>query len=445
MSLCSARPRRNSPCSPVARSVRPAGLALGLLLAWPGLAQATPAECPVQLDLATAEARVDEANADVRLAREAIEAARADLVTAGERPNPTLSLNTSAYDLRRGLGPGDALHKPSDTILRLDQPIERGGKRGLRQQAAQAGVQAAQADYAEQQRESLLAVRTAFYALLRAQRKLAIAREIDTLQQQTGAAAERRLKAGDLSAADAARLRVEALKSANDVQRAEADQRAARAALAVLIGCAAEGSLAQAVGELPAPVPVIRDAADAQHRPDVIAAEARVTQSEQALALAKAQRVRDISIGVQLEHYPNGVPTPGDGQLLAGVGISLPLFLQHRYEGEIARAGADAESSRLQAQHTAALAAADLAQAEAALNAAAGVVQRYRGEILPQAQAAAEAVEYAYTRGAAPLLDLLDARRTLRATRNELADADYDYAAALANWQAASDRYAPKN
>lgn len=444
MSLCSARPRRVPSRSLIVLSRRLC-LVLSLVSAEPGRAQAEPAECPIQLDLATAEARVTEANADVRLAREAIDAARADLVTAGERPNPTLSLNTSAYDLRRGLGPGDGLHKPSDTILRLDQPIERGDKRGLRRQAAQAGVLAAQADYAEQHRESLQAVRTAFYAWLRAQQKLAIAREIDALQQQTEAAAERRLKAGDLAASDAARLRVEALKSANEVQHAEAEQRAARAALAVLIGCAADGPLAQAAGTLPAPVPAITVPADVQHRPDVVAAEARVTQSERTLALARAQQVRDISIGVQLEHYPNGVPAPGDGQLLAGVGISVPLFLHHRYEGEIARAGADAESSRLQAQRARAVAAADLAEADAALKAAAGVVQRYQDEILPQAETAAEAVEYAYARGAAPLLDLLDARRTLRATRNELADASYDYAAALANWQAASERYASPN
>ena len=444
MTLCRARSRRVPCCSPGVRCAA-AAIALAVSLAIPIPARAEPAPCPAALDLAAAEARVPEANADMRLAREAIEAARADLLTAGERPNPTLSLNTSSYDLRRGLGPGDALHKQSDTILRLDQPIERGGKRALRQQAAQAGVAAAEADYAEQRRESLLAVRTAFYALLRAQQKLAIAREIDALQQQTRAAAERRLNAGDLSAADAARLRVEALKASNDVQHAEADQRAARAALAVLIGCAADAPLAEAVGTLPAPVETVTEAQDARHRPDVIAAEARVEQSQRALELARAQRVRDISVGVQLEHYPNGVPTPGDGQLLGGIGISLPLFLQHRYEGEIARAGADQETSRLQAQRALAVAEADLAQADAALKAAAGVVQRYRDDILPQAQRAAEAVEYAYARGAAPLLDLLDARRTLRATRNELADASYDYAAALAAWQAASERYAPSH
>lgn len=416
---------------------------------------ATPANsCGASLDLAQVEARIEQNNLDVALARNAVDAARADLVTAGERPNPSLSLNSSSYDLRRGLGSGDALHKQSDTILRLDQPIERGGKRGLRIDAARAGLTASEADYAEQKRESLLAVRTAFYALLRAQRRVEIDTEIDQLQQQTLAAAERRNRAGDLSASDLARLKLEALKAANERQHAEADQRTAAAALAVLIGCAPaspnpESPRLQARGNLPMPIEVTASetpasaSASAAARADVAAAEARVKQAASALELAKAQRTRDISIGVQLEHYPNGVPTPGDGQLLAGVGISVPLFLFNHYDGEIARAGADAEASRTQALRTRALAEADLAQARDALAASAAVVQRYRDSIVPQAQTAAASVEYAYTRGAVPLLDLLDARRALRGTRLEQADAEYDYAVALASWSAARERFDP--
>ena len=422
---------------------RPYFAALVLLASVAGARADDGEGCATELGLAQVEARVAHDNLDVRLARQAIDGARADVTTAGERPNPSLSLNSSSYDVRKGLGPGDALHKQSDTILRLDQPIERGGKRGLRIDAARAGLVAAQADSAEQQRESLQAARTAFYALLHAQHKLAIEREIDALQQQTLAAAELRHKAGDLSTSDLARLRVEALKAANDRLRAEADQRAARAALAVLIGCAADSPFATAAGTLPTPLAAVTQVEDADHRADVAAAEARAAQARSALDLAKAQRVRDISIGLQIEHYPNGVPTPGDGQLLAGIGISVPLFLFNRYDGEIARAGADAEASRTQVARAKAQAQSELAAAREALAAAAAVVQRYRDEILPQAQTAAEAVEYAYAHGAAPLLDLLDARRTLRNTRIEQADADYDYAAALAGWQAASERYTP--
>lgn len=443
-----------SPGSCAASEMSPRALCFVLLsvaVCGPGLAQQDTdvRGCAAVMDLPAVEARAATANFDVQLARRAVDAADADVTTAGERPNPSLSLNSSAYDLRRGLGPGDALHKPSDTVLRFDQPIERGGKRRLRLDVARAGLAASEADYAEQKRESLMTARTAFYALVRAQHRVAIEREIEALQQQTLDAAEARQRAGDLSASDLARLRLEALRAANERERSEADQRAAAAALAVLLGCGpaanADAPVLRAEGALPAPIdPGSADARDAPAlRADVAAAEARARQAHSALELAEAQRTRDISVGVQLEHYPGGVPAPGDGQLLAGLGITVPLFVFNRYDGEIARARADRTSRLTELARTRALAEADLAQARDSLSASAAVVQRYRESILPQAQRAAASVEYAYGRGAAALLDLLDARRALRATRLEQADAEYDYAAALVAWNAARERYAP--
>jgi cobalt-zinc-cadmium efflux system outer membrane protein len=419
-----------------------------LRLVWAALlcaalpARADDAACPAQLDLQQAEARLAAYNYDLRLAAQAVDGARADLSTAGERPNPALSFNSTEYDTRKGLGPGDWLHKQSDTVLRLDQTIERGNKRGLRIEAAQAGLKAAQADFADQRRQSLMALRQAYYDLLLAQRRLEITREIDELQQQTLAAAERRHRAGDLAASDVARLRVEALKSNNDREAAEAAAATARGALAVLIGCApAKAPVAD--GELPQPIAAITQDDDLANRPDLAAAAARAQQTERQLALAKAQRTRDISIGLQVEHYPTGVPTPRDGQLLAGIGFSVPLFLWHQYDGEIARASSDAEAGRLQFERTRAQAAAEVEAARQALAAASAAARRFHEAIAPQAQAAAEAIEYAYSHGAAPLTDLLDARRTLRQSRLDEAAAAHDYAVALAAWRAAVDRYTP--
>lgn len=415
-----------------------------LLTIWLAAAplQADDASCPAQLDLAQAEARLAAYNYDLRLAAQAVDGARADVASAGERPNPTLSLNSSEYDLHHGLGPGDWLHQQSDTVLRLDQPIERGNKRGLRIEAAQAGLRAAQADFAEQKRQSLLTLRQAYDNLLLAQRRMAITGEIDELQRQTLAAAERRQHAGDLAASDVARLKVEALKSANDRDAAEAATAAARGALALLIGCAPLQA-PMAAGELPQPVAIIAQDDDLAARPDLAAAAARAQQAERQLALAKAQRTRDVSVGLQLEHYPNGVPTPGSGQLLAGIGFSLPLFLWHQYDGEIARAASDAEAGRLQLDRSRAQAAAEVEAARHSLAAASAAATRFRDAIVPQAQAAAAAVEYAYARGAAPLTDLLDTRRSLRQVRLDEAGAAHDYAVALAVWQAAVDRYTP--
>src|SRR5581483_5831715 len=116
--------------------------------------------------------------------------------------------------------------------LQFEQPIERGGKRSLRRAVAREGLKAARADYADQLRQSRLALRQTYYDLQLAQVKLGIDREIAQSQATSVAAARRRLAAGDMSKADFARLQVEALKADNDVRQAEADLQAAQVALA---------------------------------------------------------------------------------------------------------------------------------------------------------------------------------------------------------------------
>ena len=59
----------------------------------------------------------------------------------------------------------------------------------------------------------------------------------------------------------------------------------------------------------------------------------------------------------------------------------------------------------------------------------------YEQDILPRARRVAEQAELAYTQGASSLTDLLDARRTLRATLIEAAYTRADYAKAHTAWQ----------
>jgi cobalt-zinc-cadmium efflux system outer membrane protein len=416
--------------------------AFALLAAVARPAWATAEEpCSGAVSLATAEQRLLLANPDLQLARRAIDAARADLQTAGERPNPTLNLSSSGYDVQTGPGHGSAWRRPVDTVVELEQPLERGGKRGLRREVAQQGVRAASADFDDQLRQSTLALRQAFHDLHLAGEKLAIDREVDALQAQTLQAAERRLAAGDISQADLARLRVEAFKASNDVRQAEADTQLAGVALGYLMGCPRAAGL-DAADDWPAPA-APDGAGEESARADVVAAQQRLEQAHRAVALARAAQTRDISVSVQYEHYPGGVPAPERGDDLVGVGVSIPLFIYHAYDGELARSLADEASADDALLRVREQAAADLAQARNALASAADQARNYREQILPQAQQAADAIEYAYAHGALPLLDLLDARRTLRSTRIEAVTAQADYAKALAAWDAATERYGP--
>jgi cobalt-zinc-cadmium efflux system outer membrane protein len=420
---------------------------VGLLLSaflWPRVAAAQQ-QCDAALTLPQLEQSTLSRNPDVAVVRDALHGAEADVTTARERPNPTMTLGVGGYNPRKGIGSGSALDKTLDESLHIDHPFELGGKRSLREQMAKAGVDAAGADLAEQKRQSLLAARSAYYDFLQAQSRLAIESELVDLQTQSLQALQQRHAAGDVSAIDVARVQVEVSKAQSERRQAQADLASAGIVLAYLTGCDAQISWS-ADGDWPAADAEAFDGdADISARSDVAAASARVTQADRGLALAKAQRTRDISIGFDLSNQNDPNSADGDNQSarpVFGLDLTIPLFAYHRYEGEIARAESDRDAASDQLTRAKAQAAADLQQAKNAAITSADLAQREHAELLPQAQSAADAVEYAYTRGALPLVDLLDARRTLRMARLDSLEAQADYARALAAWRAATERYA---
>ena len=62
-------------------------------------------------------------------------------------------------------------------------------------------------------------------------------------------------------------------------------------------------------------------------------------------------------------------------------------------------------------------------------------LQAYEQRILPQARQVAAQAELAYAKGGLSLTDLLDARRTLRATQLDTTAVRNDHAHALGTWQ----------
>jgi len=390
------------------------------------------------LGLQETEALWQSHNREVKAAREAVRAAEADAVAAGQAPNPQFSISTSSINPRTGVGSGSLSQKRVDTVLRLDQLIERGDKRELRQQVAGALVESVGKGLVDVQRQSLLQVRSAYWDLHLAQERQQVADESAELYRRSVRAAELRLKAGDVAGTDVSRLRIEAARAENEVRAAQTELERARQALAYLIGREAEARQLQASDPWPSLEGSDAKPGDVQavlaSRPDVQSARARVKAAEAARELARASRTRDVSVGVQFEHYPPGVESPNNTY---GVSVSIPLFLRHSYEGEIARAEADLAGARTLEDQVRAQAQGDLALAEATLLSAVDRRQRLESGLLADAERVATATEFAYTRGALGLMDLLDARRTLRAVRLDAAVLRAEHAKALAAWKAA--------
>jgi len=396
-------------------------------------AQAAPPDAPQPWTLQATVARAREANRDVLSARRAVDAARADLRTAGVTPAPQFSVLSQAIN-PQNLGNGSPWHRPVDTIFRLDNIVERGDKRALRERQAQAGVLAAEADTAEVQRQQSLAAAQAYWDLKLAQVQHETAAANAALAQDSSRIAQLRWRQGDLSQLEATRLAMEADRALNEAEQACSALDGARTALAQLLALDTPAAL-QAGDDWPsvsAPPASISDGNDdgegawLAERTDVRAARQRLAQAREALALAEAQRAADVTVSVQFEHNP---PV---GNRLWGVGIAIPLGVEGRQAGPLARAAVAVNEAEAAVERTEAAARAERALLRSALLSASRRIERLDGTLLPQARQAVKAAEFARQQGALSLQDVLDTRRQAHAAELDAAQAHADHAKALA-------------
>jgi cobalt-zinc-cadmium efflux system outer membrane protein len=393
------------------------------------------------LTLDSANRLMVERNRDIRIARYAVDAARSAVSTAAARPNPNLSLGASNINPQAGIGPGSLKDKAFDTQIRLDYLVERGGKREKRMAGAEQLEQASRLDMADTMRTQRLQAGNAYYDLALAQTRLRLMQETASLFATTLDASRRRLAAGDVAASDVDRIVVDALRAESDARGAVADRDRARVALATLLGL--EG-ISRRLSTVDAWPPLDAEAGAIEHdedvveaRPDVRAARARLAAASEARELARALRSRDVTIAVTYDHWPqNGDNTQGTGNSY-GVSMSVPLFVGNRFDGEIARAESDFGIALVTLDKTVGAARADLARTRDDLASTRARAARYDDALLDAARRVARAQDFAYERGAIGVLDLLDARRTLRAVELDAAGARADYAKALLAWRQA--------
>ena len=393
---------------------------------------------PAAVTLAAAERRFADCNRDVRAARVALAAALADRVVAGQRPNPSLTLGASNVNPQAGIGSGGLRDKTFDSSVRLDQVIERGGKGALRERQADALVAAVRADLAEALRLQRLAMRQAFFDLAAADERVRLQREFVSLSRDSLSATEKRLAAGDIARVDANRIRLDALRAANDLRQAEIERERARAEFARLIGAEAAREIGVVASWPQAPATT----ATTDDRPDVIAARFRVAAAEAARELARAIATRDVTVGLQADRWPVSETNQQGTGISYSVSVSVPLHVRHANEGEAKRAAADLDAARAQLARAQAQAAAERRLADADWEAARERRARVENDVLPAAREVAEGAEFAFSRGASGVLDLLDARRSLKAVEIDATQARAEAAKAWARREAANETYA---
>lgn len=422
-----------------------------LLLSGLGIAAAQsstnpPSDAPRLLSLADAERIAFERNWDLLAAKTGVDLATAQGIIAHEFPNPTASWSTAKIGTHEnGTELGNNLWERSyDSIAAINQLIEVAGKRSSRQASAQAGVLSAGARLADARRLLDSGITHAYLAALLAGTNVAILNQSAGSLRKEADIAGARLHAGDISEADKAQIEIAAAQMELQARTAESTSTAARIALDVLLGNAnphgiwAPGDSLDSLAVVSAPAGGLSPGA---LRPDLAAAQSDVNKARADFQLQKALRVPDPTLTLGYEHEPPGGGPPVD---TFNFGVSFPLPLWNRNRGNIDAALANEEQLRIAMGRVQAQVAADLANAEDEYDEARARWLRYRDQLTPQSAKVRESVAFAYEKGGASLVDLLQAERTDNDVRLATAQAMSDTAAARADLAAARSVLTPE-
>src|SRR5579864_1042836 len=355
-------------------------------------------------------------------------------ITANLRPNPTLGVDTQFIPF---FSPqyfsSDNLNQTQQFDVGISYLFERGHKRQRRLQAARDQTAVTRAQVTDAERTLALNVGQQFVSVLLAESTLQFALEDLKDFQQTVDIGEAQLKAGYIGEGDYLKIKLQLLQFQTDVSSARLAKVQALVGLREFLGYDAVPANFDVIGDL-AYQPLKANLEDLQaralhDRPDFRATELGITAAHSQILLAKANAKVDVNGTYDFTH------TAGQNTASIFASFELPIF--NRNQGEIARTGYALTQAQEQQQAASDTVLSDVANAYEAVKSNDEVVQLYTSGYLKQAQDSREISEYAYKRGAASLLDFLDAERSYRSVQLAYRQALSSYMNALEQLKAA--------
>ena len=392
--------------------------------AWPAHAQAEiEPSAPLTLKAALALTMTGGANAELAVARHEVDALDGAVRQAGLRPNPTLSLER--LDVRRQ----DVDRR--ETTVQLSQPLELGGKRAARVQAAERGRDSAAADLALREAGTRAGVIDAWFAVLAAQEQVRLAQQAAELAGRAAGATARRVVAGKVSPVEETRARVAASGVQLDLLRAQSQLAGARVRLALMWGNPSprfervDGAVG-ALEALPELEPVGAMRRRLERAPALALARAELARRQALAQVEVSKRTPDMAFNV------GGKRSEELGRTQALFGISVPLPLFDRNQGAVLESARRVDQARDALTATTLRLEGELAQAREEFELARQQAKTLRGDILPGAQSAYDAASTGFDYGKFGFLDVLDAQRTLLQAQTQYLNALADAHRALA-------------
>jgi cobalt-zinc-cadmium efflux system outer membrane protein len=354
-----------------------------------------------------------EHNHNLKAAQTTIQQNQAQEITANLRPNPVLTADAQFLPIFQ---PENFTADYIDNVVQFDIGVsylfERGRKRQHRLQAAEDTTAQTKSTVADNERTLTFSVASQFFSVQLAESTLDLAIEDMKSFQNTVEISQARYNAGDISEGDYLKIKLQLLQFQSDVSQAQLAKIQALVGLRQFLGyqtVAADYDVSGDFDYLPVTIKLEDLQAKAlQSRADLRAAQQGVVAAKSQHELAKANGKVDVTGTFNYDHVSETNTASIFGSL------QIPIF--NRNQGEIARTNYainQAQELELAANDQV---MSDVLTAYEAVRDNDQVVSLYRAGYLDAAKESRDISEYSYKRGAASLLDFLDAERSYRAT-----------------------------
>ncbi len=365
--------------------------------------------------------KFESVNPTLKAARLNIDESRAAEITAFLRPNPDFSLGFDQINPFTKQPPptgGPNVYRPfayTEPSVEFDYLHERQHKRELRRDTAKESTAIAESAYADQARSLLFTLRNAFVQLLQAKAVFQNAQDNLTYWDKELDVNRKRFNAGDLAQVDLNRLELQRAQYESDFETAFVNIRTNKIQLLQLLN---DHRTPLEKFDINGPydfqeqlmtMDEYRDAAVAA-RPDLKEAVQNVELAKLNYKLAVANGSTDPTFSLDLGRNP---PIAA----YFGIGVSIPLRIFDRNQGEKARTQIDIGRNQRLRDAAEAQVFSDVDSAYVTLVQALNLLKPYKTKYLPLAADNRTRITIAFQNGGASLLDFLDAEKAYRDTR----------------------------
>lgn len=360
-------------------------------------ARVVASDGPGLLTLAAAINRAQQQNSELRALGAEVAALEARSSQARALPNPTLDY------IREG-----TQEQGGSSAVQVSIPLELGGKRGARVDAAMAETRVAAADLEAGRLRVQAEVVAAFHEVYLAGKRLELANQTSESARKSSQSASARVVAGKISPVEETRAKVAEANLQVEALQAKRELGEARVKLALLWGGDPATLPTLASPELPLPRAVSEAAlaAGLAQAPLLQRSAAELDARTATARLERSKRYPDVSLVVGQKR--EGLAR--ERQTIVGLSVPLPIFDSN--QGAIREADRRIDKSRAEQTFTRQRLAADVAQAAIRLNAALDQERVIREDVLPGGQSAFAAARTGFEAGKFNFLEVLDTQRT---------------------------------